>query len=94
LPNAEAIDILNWFRNRAGLGIKVPVTKAALIDAILLERRKELAFEGFRRMDMLRYKQNLRASNPLAAYGGQKTILPIPQRELDNNKSLQPNPGY
>jgi len=94
LPNAEAIDILNWFRNRAGLGIIVPVTKAALIDAILLERRKELAFEGFRRMDMLRYKQNLRANNPLAAYGGQKTILPIPQRELDNNKSLQPNPGF
>ncbi|HEY1063317.1 MAG TPA: RagB/SusD family nutrient uptake outer membrane protein [Daejeonella sp.] len=94
LPNAEAIDIMNWFRNRAGLGIKVPVTKAALIDAILLERRKELAFEGFRRMDMLRYKQNLRANNPLAAYGGQKTILPIPQRELDNNKSLVPNPGF
>jgi len=45
-------------------------------------------------MDMLRYKQNLRANNPLAAYGGQKTILPIPQRELDNNKSLQPNPGF
>jgi len=93
-PNAEAIDILNWFRNRAGLGIIVPATKAALIDAILLERRKELAFEGFRRMDMLRYKQNLRATNPLAAYGGQKTILPIPQRELDNNKSLVPNPGF
>lgn len=94
LPNAEAINILNSLRNRAGLGIKVPATKAALIDAILLERRKELAFEGFRRMDMLRYKQNLRANNPLAAYGGQKTILPIPQRELDNNKSLQPNPGF
>jgi hypothetical protein len=94
LPNAEAIDILNWFRNRAGLGPKVPATKADLISAILLERRKELAFEGFRRMDMLRYKQNLRANNPLAAYGGQKTILPIPQRELDNNKSLQPNPGF
>jgi hypothetical protein len=94
LPNAEAIDILNWFRNRAGLGILAPATKADLISAILLERRKELAFEGFRRMDMLRYKQNLRANNPLAAYGGQKTILPIPQRELDNNKSLQPNPGF
>lgn len=94
LPNTEAIDILNWFRNRAGLGIKVPLTKTALIDAILLERRKELAFEGFRRMDMLRYKQNLRAANPLAAYGGQKSILPIPQRELDNNKSLVPNPGF
>jgi len=95
LPNAEAITILNNLRNRAGLTPKlVFANKQALIDAILLERRKELAFEGFRRMDMLRYKQNLRAGNPLAAFGGQKTILPIPQRELDNNKSLTPNPGY
>lgn len=95
LPNAEAITILNNLRNRAGLTPKlVFANKQALIDAILLERRKELAFEGFRRMDMLRYKQNLRAGNPLAAFGGQKTIFPIPQRELDNNKSLTPNPGF
>lgn len=91
----EAIVILNELRNRAGLAPKLVFAgKQALIDAILLERRKELAFEGFRRMDMLRYKQNLRATNPLAAYGGQKSILPIPQSELDNNKSLVPNPGF
>ena len=93
-PNVEAINIVNTLRNRAGLGSIFPVTKQALINAVLLERRKELAFEGFRRMDMLRYKQDLRAGNPLAAFGGQKTILPIPQRELDNNKNLQPNPGF
>jgi len=93
--SSEAITIMNNLRNRAGLLPNlVFATQQSLIDAILLERRKELAFEGFRRMDMLRYKQNLRANNPLAAYGGQKTILPIPQRELDNNKSLVPNPGF
>lgn len=91
----EAVTILNNLRNRAGLLPKLVFTsKQELIDAILLERRKELAFEGFRRMDMLRYKQNLRSGNPLAAFGGQKTIFPIPQRELDNNKSLTPNPGF
>lgn len=91
----EAIVILNELRSRAGLAPKLVFAgKQALIDAILLERRKELAFEGFRRMDMLRYKQNLRATNPLAAYGGQKSILPIPQREVDNNKGLVPNPGF
>ncbi len=93
-PSAEAITIINRLRTRAGLGAILPLTKQALIDAVLLERRKELAFEGFRRMDMLRYKQNLRAGNPLAAFGGQKTILPIPQREADNNKNLVPNPGF
>jgi starch-binding outer membrane protein, SusD/RagB family len=90
----EAITILNNLRNRAGLTPKlVFATPAALVDAILLERRKELAFEGFRRMDLLRYRQSLSAA-PAGAFGAQKTILPIPQRELDNNPSLQPNPGY
>lgn len=93
-PSVEATTIMNELRARAGLGVKVAATKQALIDAILLERRKELAFEGFRRMDMLRYKLNLRSTNPLAAYGGQKSILPIPQREVDNNPGLVPNPGF
>ena len=93
-PSAEAITIVNYFRNRAGLLPVAPLTKQATIDAVLLERRKELAFEGFRRMDMLRYKQNLRPGVAAAAFGANKTILPIPQRELDQNPSLVPNPGF
>lgn len=93
-PSAEAIQIVNFFRNRAGLSPVAPATKQATIDAVLLERRKELAFEGFRRMDMLRYKMNLRPTGAEAAFGANKTILPIPQRELDNNPNLQPNPGF
>lgn len=92
--SSEAITILNELRNRAGLAPKlVFLTPQALVDAILLERRKELAFEGFRRMDLLRNRQPLGAG-AAAAFGADKTILPIPQRELDNNPSLQPNPGY
>jgi len=91
----EAVTILNNLRSRAGLLPKLVFTsQQALVDAILLERRKELAFEGHRRMDILRYRQALRTNNPLAAFGGEKTILPIPQREVDNNPSLEPNPGY
>ena len=91
----EAVSILNMLRTRAGLPAKLVFTsQQALVDAILLERRKELACEGHRRMDLLRYKQNLREGNPVAAFGGTKTILPIPQREIDNNPSLVPNPGY
>ena len=96
-PNAEAITILNTkIRNRAGLGPKTVATQQDLINALLIERRKELAFEGHSRMDLLRNKQNLRSGNPAAAYGGNKTILPIPQREIDNNSGLQgqQNPGY
>jgi len=96
-PNAEAITILNnRIRVRAGLGPKAIGTQQALIDALLIERRKELAFEGHSRMDLLRNKQNLRTGNAAAAFGAPKTILPIPQREIDNNKGLQgqQNPSY
>ncbi|MBF9251831.1 RagB/SusD family nutrient uptake outer membrane protein [Pontibacter sp. 172403-2] len=96
----EAIDLMNQLRARAGLPLWTTATfssKEAFIDAILNERRKELAFEGFRRMDLLRYEKPLRTSGEgadKAVFGGNYTILPIPQRELDINPSLEPNPGY
>lgn len=96
-PSAEAITILNTrIRNRAGLLAKTVATQQALIAALLIERRKELAFEGHSRMDLLRNKQPLRSGNAAAAFGGVKTILPIPQREIDNNVGLQgqQNAGY
>lgn len=96
-PSAEAVTILNTrIRNRAGLLPKVVATQQALIDALLIERRKELAFEGHSRMDLLRNRQALRSGNAAAAFGGAKTILPIPQREIDNNSGLQgqQNTGY
>lgn len=96
----EAIDILNELRVRAGLPEYTVASfqnKAALIDAILEERRKELAFEGLRRMDLLRYRMRLKPSgegSDKSVFGGNLTILPIPQRELDINPSLEPNPGF
>src|SRR5258705_1213784 len=50
----------------------------------LIERWKELAFEGHRRMDLLRRGRDLRTGDPKAVFGADKTILPIPQREIDN----------
>ncbi|MCX2432150.1 RagB/SusD family nutrient uptake outer membrane protein [Pedobacter sp. GR22-10] len=96
-PSAEAITILNTrIRARAGLAPKAANSQQALIDALLIERRKELAFEGHSRMDLLRNRLPLRNGNPAAAFGGAKTILPIPQREIDNNPGLQgqQNSGY
>ncbi len=92
-PSAEATTIVNNLRSRAGLPAKVFVTKQALIDQILIERRKELAFEGHRRMDLLRNKLPLRVGFAKGAYGADLTILPIPTRELDINPSLVQNPG-
>lgn len=95
----ELIDWMNVLRNRAGLAdwtLGTFASKDAFVTAVLNERRKELAFEGHRRMDLLRRGQDLRVGNPAAAFGADKTILPIPQREIDNNPGLagQQNQGY
>lgn len=98
--NQESIALVNPIRSRAGLKpwtIDQFESKEALVSAILKERRKELAFEGHRRMDLLRRGQALRSSGPqapIAGFGADRTILPIPQREIDLNKNLSQNPGY
>jgi hypothetical protein len=95
----ELIDLMNVLRTRAGLSAWALgdfASKDAFVTAVLNERWKELAFEGHRRMDLLRRGLPLRAGNANAAFGANKTILPIPQREVDNNPGLagQQNPGY
>lgn len=80
---ATPLSDVNAIRVRAGL---TPLTGTISLDDILLERRKELAFEGHRRMDLLRNGKNLRPDNAaISALGGAKTILPLPVDELNNN---------
>ena len=76
-------------------------TGAALVTAILNERRKELAFEGQRLFDLTRNKISFtkisRGGISIAVnYPENKAILPIPQSELDANSNIrsQQNPGY
>lgn len=64
--------------------------KAALIDAIFLERQVELAFEGYRFHDLIRRGLPVKGLLP----GDDKLVLPIPQREIDVNKKLKQNDGY
>lgn len=69
-----------------------------LIDAILLERRKELAFEGDRLYDLTRRKRTftkfLSADSMEIAYPSDQTVGPIPQAELDANPNATQNQGY
>ncbi|MGJ3233989.1 RagB/SusD family nutrient uptake outer membrane protein [Marivirga sp.] len=84
--NSEAFDFLNEVRDRAGLDEitnLVATNQESLRDAIALERRKELAFEGHRWHDLVRTNQAqavLEISNP------NKLLFPIPQSEIDTNK--------
>ncbi|MGB3144757.1 MAG: RagB/SusD family nutrient uptake outer membrane protein [Maribacter sp.] len=64
------------------------------LDAILLERRKELAFEGHRRMDLLRNNLNLRPDGAaVSAPGADRVIFPIVDDEINNNPNITQNPG-
>lgn len=83
---------LNVVRARAGLGA-LPTTvdtTAELIDAILQERRVELAMEGHRFFDLRR----LGRATTVLQIAAEKLLLPVPQSERDVNENLTQNPGY
>lgn len=69
----------------------------ANMDNILLERRKELAFQGFRFYDLARTGQDIpeRAGFAEAVpFGDFRLALPIPRAELNANPNITQNPGY
>ncbi len=75
----------------------------ALIDAILLERRKELAFEGLRFFDLTRtnaeiHRQNMGVkgytSYPTVKTTDFRRLQPIPEVETGANPNITQNPGY
>ena len=101
--NQTSINLVNALRTRAGLSkwtLVTFLTKQTFLNAILNERRKELAFEGHRRMDLLRNGLPLRYTGSAASISKPcvdgKVILPIPQREIDINPGMkgQQNVGY
>ena len=91
---------LNMIRQR-GLSSApaVVATGQALLDAIALERRIELGYEGHRIHDLMRSKMDINRVDVTGdvAYMGypcQFCILPIPQYETDSNPNMTQNAGY
>lgn len=81
---------INLLRSRAGLSNLATVDLAN----VAVERRKELCFEGHRRMDLLRNNFNLRPDGGAAsAPGANKVIFPIVDDEITNNPNITQNPG-
>ncbi|HUW91549.1 MAG TPA: RagB/SusD family nutrient uptake outer membrane protein [Bacteroidales bacterium] len=69
-------------------------------DIILLERRRELCFEGFRFHDLARTGRDIPLVSPLQqthegpAYGSYKYAFPIPLAEMNANSAMEQNPNY
>jgi hypothetical protein len=107
---AGSTEYVNKIRRRAGIKeIAQPADQNAMIDAVLHERRLELAFEGFRFWDLVRHGKAVEVHNAMSDPTSprydkywqsrrpltEETILmPIPQEALENNPSLVQNPGY
>ncbi|MEN2414014.1 RagB/SusD family nutrient uptake outer membrane protein [Flavobacterium mesophilum] len=85
-PRAQAL--LDAVRARVGLA-SVPVT----LDAIKNERRMELAGEGHRFFDLVRWGDAAAALSDRGFNAGTDEIFPIPYTELNGTK-LKQNPNY
>ena len=83
---ASPLEDLNTIRTRSGAAA---LTQATLAN-ILKERRLELAFEG----QLIHDSKRIKKSVGTLAFSDDKLVLPIPQREIDTNKSLVQNAGY
>ncbi len=103
--SVSALADVNRIRTRSGA---TPLAEVTLPD-VLLERQLELAFEGFRIHDLRRINgiviQAVPAmpatattpavpAVPAVLASDPRFILPIPQREINNNPNLTQNPGY
>ncbi len=85
---ADPVDDINTIRNRVNLP---DYTSGELtLDKILLERKLELAFEGFTLHDLKRTESAAGVFN----WNDPKLVYPIPQRELRVNANLTQNEGY
>ncbi|HWC74239.1 MAG TPA: RagB/SusD family nutrient uptake outer membrane protein [Gemmatimonadales bacterium] len=89
----EAEATLTPVRTRAGLpAARIDtLSQSAAIDAILQERRLELAMEGDRWPDLVRTG---RVQNFLPGVAAFQTRYPVPLNELDVAPGLVQNPGY
>jgi hypothetical protein len=107
-PNIEAYEAFNKIRRRAyGFPINSistadltkGLTKKQFHDSLELERRREFAFEGQRRFDLLRWgklKDAVEGQDLSIVVQDKHKLFPIPEQELIVNDLLtgHQNPGY
>ncbi|RNI29988.1 RagB/SusD family nutrient uptake outer membrane protein [Rufibacter immobilis] len=95
LISAEAqgmagLNRLNELRQARGLVALSPSSEESYLDAVLLERRRELLAEGFRWYDLVR------TGKAVSTLGIEphRQKLPLPESEIILNDQLEQNPNY
>lgn len=89
--SADALELVNKVRVRA----KAPILNSVTLEDIFVERGRELAWEGWRRNDLIRYGKYENAWQfKKGNEGVYRRIFPIPATELVLNPKLVQNPGY
>jgi hypothetical protein len=104
---SSAATLVNTVRARAqlpNLDAATATSGTAMADAVLNERRLELAFEGERWFDLVRSGKALTVLNslnsrdvgrlPMDPVTENSLILPLPQSQIDINPKLVQNLGY
>lgn len=101
---ADVVTDLNRIRSNRNLSNLTTIGATALLDSVLVERRRELMFEGHRFFDLTRNGRDINrvfANNTftVTAFSSLpatdfKVVAPIPQRERDANPNVAQNDGY
>lgn len=91
---AAAQGYLNQVRTRPGTALAaITPSGNALFDAIVLERQLELAFEGHRFVDLVRWGMAETELGSLGFVAGKHDLMPIPMNEI-LTAGLEQNPNY
>ncbi|WP_158022017.1 RagB/SusD family nutrient uptake outer membrane protein [Flammeovirga pacifica] len=100
-PSGDVFNALNQVRRRVGMpDVDASLNQETLREEIRHERRVELAFEGLRYFDELRWKtakndfENKVIFHERTFNEGKHYWWPIPQTEIDRNPNLSQNPGW
>lgn len=102
-PDEDAFDAINQVRARSNMPAYAGMGQGELRQAIIDERVRELAIEGYRWWDLRRWgiaaerfqnNPEFRANSNGQFVTGKHEYYPLPRRDVDSNPNLNQNPGY
>ncbi len=85
---AQATDLVNQIRNRAGLDDWPVFDQQTFLDSLLVERGREMFWEATRRQDLIRFGKFGDAWWEKDPDPEDKSVFPIPQWAIDGNPNL------